>query len=115
MTLTREQLLHLADRARRGALLPDEGTLLADGVVDLAKHADQIEDLLRIAHETSNKSEAERARAAATVASVRALHQPAPGGSGGLSFNSGSRCAACDHPYRCDTIRTLDQAQQPTT
>ncbi|MFJ2279265.1 hypothetical protein ACIOEZ_34515 [Streptomyces sp. NPDC087866] len=35
MTATREQLLHLADRARRGVALPDEGALLADGVVTL--------------------------------------------------------------------------------
>ncbi|WP_329616434.1 hypothetical protein OG244_28310 [Streptomyces brevispora] len=90
---------------------------LVPAIEQLAKRAEQAEDLLRVAHETSNRSEAERARAAATIECVRQLHQPAPGGSGGsggLSFNSGARCNACDHPYRCDTIRTLDQAQQPT-
>ncbi|MGH8965764.1 MAG: hypothetical protein ACRDXB_10620, partial [Actinomycetes bacterium] len=34
---TPEQLHHLADRARRGVLLPDEGALLADGVAALVE------------------------------------------------------------------------------
>ncbi|THA29221.1 hypothetical protein E6R18_25280 [Streptomyces sp. A1277] len=74
------RLHHLADRARRGALLPEEGALLADAVAELALYADQTADLLRVAHETSNKSEAERARAAtraeqaeAAIARVRKL------------------------------------------
>lgn len=45
MTTTREQLLHLADRARRGALLPDEGALLADGVTALAAQLDRVQAL----------------------------------------------------------------------
>lgn len=45
MTTTREQLLHLADRARRGALLPDEGALLADGVTDMATQLDRVQAL----------------------------------------------------------------------
>lgn len=42
------------------------------------QRADQVEELLRIAHDTSNKSEAARARAAAALARVRdaaALHR----------------------------------------
>ncbi|WP_328903247.1 hypothetical protein OHR86_28000 [Streptomyces sp. NBC_00441] len=109
MTLTREQLLHLADRARRGVLLPDEGALLADGVVELAKYADQTEDLLRVAHETSNKSEAERARAAAVLDRVRALHREecltAKAIKRGLTHTG----------LTCSTCAALDQAQQPTT
>ncbi|MCX4792530.1 MULTISPECIES: hypothetical protein [unclassified Streptomyces] len=68
-----------------------------------------------IAHDTPVPDDPRVAELEAAIARVRDLHQPAPGGSGGLSFNSGPRCAECDRPYRCDTIRTLDQPQQPTT
>lgn len=108
------RLNHLIDRARRGALLPEEADRFttelrnlvrrledeederahdnvalhaiarqrdeADArITELDKQREQAEDLLRVAHETSNRSEAERARAAAerdqhaaTIARVRA-------------------------------------------
>jgi hypothetical protein len=61
----------LADRAARGALsLPGEGEALrrrVEQAIDrgdqLRAQRDQVEELLRVAHETSNRSEAERARA----------------------------------------------------
>lgn len=49
----------------------------------------------------------------AVVDAVRKLHQPAPDHIGGLSLNTGQRCAACDQPYRCSTIRTLDAMERP--
>ena len=64
---TTQQLLILVDRAERGRpLTTDEAALLRTGVAELEHlrlHAEQLEDLLRIAHDTSNRSEAERARA----------------------------------------------------
>jgi hypothetical protein len=117
----REQLLHLADRARRGALLAAEGALLADAVVALAKDCDFWKQLAQDAREAEARRTTERdeqqtraGQAETAITRVRDLHQPAPGGSGGLSFNSGARCQECDTSYRCDTIRTLDSAQQPT-
>jgi hypothetical protein len=87
----RDSLLILLSRAGRGVLTPDEGVLLrqhvetemrdadtaraerddwagrcgeSDAEADIAqRRADQAEDLLRVAHETSNRSEAERAAA----------------------------------------------------
>ncbi|MFD7996864.1 hypothetical protein [Streptomyces mexicanus] len=80
----RDSLLVLLSRARRGVLTPDEAAQLQQHVEtelragdrarekagDLAeackterRRADQVEELLRVAHETSNRSEAERARA----------------------------------------------------
>lgn len=44
---TRAQLLHLADRARRGALLPDEGALLADAVTAMAERLDRANKAIR--------------------------------------------------------------------
>lgn len=46
--------------------------------IDLTRRCAQLEDLLRIAHDTSNKSEAERARAAAAIGRIQdaaALHR----------------------------------------
>lgn len=79
MTTTTEArralLALLLDRAERAALLPAERMLLRPLVLaeqEGADRAEQVEDLLRIAHETSNRSEAKRAQAAAVLREVLA-------------------------------------------
>ncbi|MFD9764744.1 hypothetical protein ACFWXI_14575 [[Kitasatospora] papulosa] len=67
-----DRLHHLLDRARRGVILPAEGEALATLVAELEKRARQTEELLSIAHETSNRSEAERARMEQRVAELTA-------------------------------------------
>lgn len=66
-TEARRHLLDiLLDRVERAALLDNERDLLRPLVaaeMSDAARAEQAEDLLRIAHETSNQSEAERERA----------------------------------------------------
>ncbi|MFE9935883.1 hypothetical protein [Streptomyces hirsutus] len=97
--------------------------------IDLTRRAAQAEDLLRVAHETSNKSEAERARAVqraeraeAALESARALHRP-------RIYGGQTICGACSDydpssdstdsapvPYgQCPTLRALDGTEQPTT
>ncbi|MCG0069708.1 hypothetical protein L0F81_41765 [Streptomyces tricolor] len=75
---------------------------------DQRKRANQAEELLRIAHDTSNRAEAERARAEAAIARVRALH-----------VNGYGLCDECtgSHgvPWPCPTIQALDQPAPPAT
>lgn len=71
------------------------------------KRAEQAEDFLRIAHETSNQSEAERA--AAAIARVRALHVPRDNGT------CAARCYSdgmAPERWPCPTIRVLDGTTQ---
>lgn len=79
-TARRDQLGLLLSRAGRGVLTPDEATLLRQHVetemrdADTARaRAEQAEDLLHVAHETSNRSEAERAAAVAELERMRGL------------------------------------------
>jgi hypothetical protein len=77
----REQLLVLVTRVQHGrTLTDDEARTLREHVetemreAETARQrADQVEDLLRVAHETSNRSEAERAAAVADLESTREL------------------------------------------
>ena len=78
---------------------------------------DQAEDLLSVAHETSNQSETERAvavkraeRAEAAIVRVRDLH-----------YQDGDHCAICTEdfgrlnaPWPCPTIRALGPAPDTT-
>ncbi|MFD7428431.1 hypothetical protein ACFV6Z_15485 [Streptomyces sp. NPDC059818] len=106
---TREQLLHLADRARRGVLLPDEGALLADAVTELETENAALRDGLAHCRHKPRVTEL-----SAAIERVRALHRKA---------SHGDTCVYCAHGQRlgydttwpCDTIRALDQAQQPPT
>ena len=87
----------------------------------------QLEELLRVAHETSNRSEVERAaavqraeQAEAAIERVRDLHQP-------RTYRGQTICGACSDydpstdstdsapvPYdQCATLRALDGAEQP--
>lgn len=75
MTLTREQLLHLADRARRGALLPDEGALLATEITVLLARLDDQDaaaDVAVRAIRVMNRAGAERDRYRLAWKSARA-------------------------------------------
>ncbi|MGW2594809.1 hypothetical protein ACWCXC_31715 [Streptomyces sp. NPDC001515] len=63
----RDQLLHLADRARRGVLLPAEGALLADGITDMAARITTLEAVCE-----SNKRAYKGAVQAAWAAESRA-------------------------------------------
>lgn len=131
---TREQLLHLAARARDGVALPAEHDQLAAGITALAVRAvvlqadrnhwrDQFAveraafnlakpDVANGAEEHTAIWAAEQAKAA--IERVRKLHRKA---------SHGDTCVYCAHGQRlgydttwpCDTIRVLDQAQQPTT
>ncbi|WP_282695470.1 hypothetical protein [Streptomyces sp. CC208A] len=89
------------------------------------QRADQVEDLLRVAHETSNRSEAERARAVqraeraeAALNAVRALHAPVQYGKWTICGHcSGYGDGSCDNgaePHPCATLRALDTHTTPT-
>lgn len=100
---------------------------LAPELADRRARVEQAEELLSIAHDTSNRSEAERAaavrraeQAEAAVRAVRRLHeQYAFGG------DPGWYCAHCNQisgawiPWPCPTVRALtptaDTPKEPTT
>jgi hypothetical protein len=125
---TREQLLHLANRARRGVLLPAEGVLLADAVAELTEemvNAQQDIEHMKLLVAASSEpgaavrmaaQYAERAiengeravQAEAAIERVRAwiAGEPVTARS---EFGSGYREALRD------ITDALDQAQQPTT
>lgn len=78
-TARRTLLALLLDRVERGALLPGEAPLIRPLVLaDQADtdRAEQAEDLLRIAHETSNRSEATVYRLRQAVREARAAAPP---------------------------------------
>lgn len=93
--------------------------MAATTLSDAEVRATQLGELLNIAHETSNRSEAERAQAArraeraeAAVARVRALHRV-------VTFRREQICAECSAydgttstdnpptPWPCDTITAI--------
>lgn len=127
-TARRRSLRVLLNRVNRGLALTDaEAQLLTDHVTTLItdandgrKRAEQAEELQRIAHETSNRSEAERARAvqraeqlAAALREVLALITPA------LVNGQYAFYQATDHPIAPEDYRrwcaALDGTEQPTT
>ncbi|MFD7861837.1 hypothetical protein [Streptomyces sp. NPDC059783] len=68
----RDQLLHLADRARRGVLLPDEGALLADAVTATLDRLDRLRRSRDLwADHTARLTE----RADTAEAALAALHE----------------------------------------
>ncbi len=111
----RTQLHHLADRARRGVLLPAEGALLADAVgalLDRAEQAEASRDRLRQSrtlwtdHAAQLAARADHAEAA--IARARVLHRDA------YPDHPGQSCTAGCGTWPCPTARALDE-QQPTT
>ncbi|WP_326659577.1 hypothetical protein [Streptomyces sp. NBC_00385] len=116
---TREQLLHLAERARRGVLLPAEGALLADAMAELTEevvNATQTAEFYEAAH-SRMRDRAEVAEVRAT-AHITGLEQRAEQAEAAIE-RVRAELALCDWPHaevRADRITdALDQAQQPTT
>ncbi|MFE9491484.1 hypothetical protein ACFYNF_34445 [Streptomyces sp. NPDC006641] len=109
----------MTDRIPLGDLTSDQLDALYEQLeaaeeTELARRLAVCDEAFASAAVRAAQAEQRAVQAEAAIERVRRLHQPAPGGSGGLSFNSGARCAECDQMYRCTTIRTLDE-QQPTT
>ncbi|MFJ4916085.1 hypothetical protein [Streptomyces sp. NPDC088726] len=131
------RLNHLIDRARRGNLLPAEADRFTTELRDLVRRLedtederahdnvalraiarqrdeagtqrDQAEDLLRVAHETSNRSEAERARAVTRAERAEAAIE-------GVRELATQWAVLRTYGGAAYELRAaLDQAQQPTT
>lgn len=115
---------------RRAQEAADEMARLRERATLAEARASQAEDLQRVAHETSNRSEAERAtarteleQAQAAIDRVRALHRPQPYRDEQTICTS---CSAydpstdsCDSPpmpyEQCPNLLALDGTEQPTT
>lgn len=127
-----------SDEAARRAL--EQRQEMAEERYTLQQRAEQLEDLLRVANETSNRSEAERARAvqraeqadAVTTETKRllerrttTLRERAERAEAAIERVRALHtrvlrmealvCARCGHDWPCDTIRALDGTEQPTT
>jgi ParB-like chromosome segregation protein Spo0J len=100
--------------AERNMLGRDADRLRRDWTT-MRTRAEQAEDLLRVAHDTSNRSEAERARAVqraetaeAAIKRVRDLHRP-EGVVAAAEHGERPDCATCGYnTYPCPTLRALD-------
>ncbi|MFD7867359.1 hypothetical protein [Streptomyces sp. NPDC059783] len=99
----RDQLLHLADRARRGALLPDEGALLADAVAATLDRLDRLRRSRNLWADHTARLTERADRAEAAIGRVRDLHRQTC-----LVHRYSLRAIAC---FTCEA---LDE-QQPTT
>ncbi|GGV68963.1 hypothetical protein GCM10010294_25240 [Streptomyces griseoloalbus] len=112
-TTRRDTLLVLLSRASRGVLTTDEAALLRQHVETEMREADtartrakQAEDLLQVAHATSNRSEAERARAQAALDRVRRV---------AALIEAGAPWTASQQDTAARIRAALDGTEQPTT
>ncbi|MEU0831262.1 hypothetical protein [Streptomyces sp. NPDC005969] len=95
-TVTRDQLLHLADRARRGVALPAELDQLASGITELGQRLFVAATLAADERDRAYAAERRAEKAEAAIERVRAWADE------DLRYND-----------RVDLLYALDQPQQP--